>query len=590
MRTSPRVPGLLLCLVAAACDPVTSSNPDADAAVLDARVADAREVDAGDAGPTAPSLRVFHTARHGDNGANLLGLYATDVETGVVVPAVEVSDPVVTPAVQNLRMAVSASGQLAMFTAQDANDGKYVLHVARLGAGGPGPTQRLSKDHGPNPDGSAGGLFTSILAPDGTSAIYGWGKSLFFGFDEQQYYFVDLTGPTPASPVPLGTGGGARVGTLSPDGSKFAFSEKGAVFVVYLDGAQASAAVKIGAPAPRDGATVAAISFSSSSQRLAYTVDSTTAESFEVFISDVSGATPGQAVKASGPLVAGGSVLASTAFQIAAARFSPDGKKLAYLADASKDEVYELFMVDVSGAIPSVARKVNDVLVEGGSVVQSMPVFSDDGRKIVYAADQRVDGVTELFVTDVSLPTPGTPQRVNGALVPGGNVSFFVIAPGSKGVAYTADQRTDEVLELFYVDLSGASPSQPRLVSGDMVGEGDVREISVANVGLIPAVFSPDGKKLVYAADQLVDGRIEVFFASIAGGTPAPATRVQASENPVSDVSDVAFSADGKSLVYASNSLTVDSDVWWVDVSGAAPAPALKLNSRPGASFFLLAR
>jgi hypothetical protein len=45
--------------------------------------------------------------------------------------------------------------------------------------------------------------------------------------------------------------------------------------------------------------------------------------------------------------------------------------------------------------------------------------------------------------------------KLNGDLVSEGDVEEFVISPDSKYVVYTADQETDEVIELFvsYTDI-----------------------------------------------------------------------------------------------------------------------------------------
>jgi hypothetical protein len=61
---------------------------------------------------------------------------------------------------------------------------------------------------------------------------------------------------------------------------------------------------------------------------------------------------------------------------------------------------------------------------------------------VLYLADQTTDTVNELF----SVPSAGgTPVKLNGTLVPGGDVLSHQCSPNSSRVLYVADQKTDGV-------------------------------------------------------------------------------------------------------------------------------------------------
>ena len=74
-------------------------------------------------------------------------------------------------------------------------------------------------------------------------------------------------------------------------------------------------------------------------------------------------------------------------------------------------------------------------------------------------------------IAGVSLPTGGGNAKVNGPLVVNGNVSWVVWSPDSSRIAYTADQDTDGVDELYVGVPDGSVP--PVKVSQTPMG-GDV--------------------------------------------------------------------------------------------------------------------
>jgi len=84
----------------------------------------------------------------------------------------------------------------------------------------------------------------------------------------------------------------------------------------------------------------------------------------------------------------------------------------------------------------------------------------------------------------------------------------FQWSPDGQWVAYRADQRVDEMIELF---ASRPDGSFNKRVSGPLVVGGDVRRIN----DIEPHYdWSADGKRLVYLADQVVDERFELFVAA----------------------------------------------------------------------------
>lgn len=182
--------------------------------------------------------------------------------------------------------------------------------------------------------------------------------------------------------------------------------------------------------------------------------------------------------------------------EVSDVEISPDGQTVVYIADQEVDEKFELYSVPLDGSSPPV--KLNGPLVSGGSIFFDFKI-SPDSSRVVFRADYQTNDVVELG----SAPIDGSaaPVKLNGPLVSGGDViGLFQISPDSSRVAYTADQETDEMDELFGVPLDGSG--SPVRLNGPLVGGGDV-------IG-IPQ-FSPDSSRVIYIADQDTDEVFELF-------------------------------------------------------------------------------
>jgi hypothetical protein len=96
-----------------------------------------------------------------------------------------------------------------------------------------------------------------------------------------------------------------------------------------------------------------------------------------------------------------------------------------------------------SSVLLSAPVKLNGTLVPGGNVDASFR-FSPDSSRILYAADQNVG-------------TGGVPQKLNGSLVLAGDVveDSARVSPDSSHVLYIADQITDNKFELYNVPITG---------------------------------------------------------------------------------------------------------------------------------------
>ena len=109
----------------------------------------------------------------------------------------------------------------------------------------------------------------------------------------------------------------------------------------------------------------------------------------------------------------------------------------------TRTKSYELFSVPTAGGI---AAKLNGELVNGGDVLDDA-VFSPDGGRVLYRADQDVDDVVELFSVAQCRRRFDSAKRRLGHWRQRGNVRRSV--PTARHVAYLADQDVDDVFELY---------------------------------------------------------------------------------------------------------------------------------------------
>jgi hypothetical protein len=185
----------------------------------------------------------------------------------------------------------------------------------------------------------------------------------------------------------------------------------------------------------------------------------------------------------------------------------PDGRVL-LVAQHETQDVFELYL---SSPRAGTITKLNPPLVAGGNVLPGV-AFSADGTKVLYRADQDVVGQFDLYA--VAIATPGASVKVNGALVAGGEVSrVFALNTNGSRATYVADQDTDDVDELYTVDLSAATPGTPVKLNPDTAG-ADIWDFKM----------SADGARTVYRSDHANPGAPELFVVELA--TPGTSNRI----------------------------------------------------------------
>jgi Tol biopolymer transport system component/fibronectin type 3 domain-containing protein len=202
----------------------------------------------------------------------------------------------------------------------------------------------------------------------------------------------------------------------------------------------------------------------------------------ELFVADEAGTT---VVNLSGSLVPGGQVFRSPA------PFSPDGSKVAFIAEKDTVGTRELYVVPSAGGT---AVKVSAPLGSGGNVLDFR--WSPDGGKVGYSAAQDSTGVLELFVAESN---GSATVKVSGAMAPG-NVGLgqFAWAPDGSRVAYSAYQDSASALEVYTSLPDGTGNVK---VSGTLTPGGTVSDFT----------WTRSGTRLLYQASQDSAGLFELF-------------------------------------------------------------------------------
>ncbi len=140
---------------------------------------------------------------------------------------------------------------------------------------------------------------------------------------------------------------------------------------------------------------------------------------------------------------------------------SPDSSRVVYPVIESAFSARELYSIPIQGGD---AVRLNEEMVDDGSVDYFYIVISPDSKYVVYRADQDTFAVDELYSVPIDGPASAG-VKLNRPLPVGGDVDFknFAVSPDSSRVVYVADQDIDEVDEIYSVPITGPATSGIKL-------------------------------------------------------------------------------------------------------------------------------
>jgi dipeptidyl aminopeptidase/acylaminoacyl peptidase len=259
--------------------------------------------------------------------------------------------------------------------------------------------------------------------------------------------------------------------------------------------------------------------------------------------------------------------------------WSPDGKWIAYQSDYDGDELWDIFMVS-----PKTGKVVN--LTQTSGIAEMNPAWSPDARYLAYEVKPKDSAAVEIDVYDLIMRevkhiTTGTPQDKR-------NVNPIWSKDG-KFIVYTQVQAKGTDSNVFIADVATGTSTlltphhgEERFLANDTSPEGkrvlvtSNAENGYQNIGLLDIAtkkiawvtkekwevrgqeFSPDGKRVSFSAD--VEGDEDIYLRDLATGKSTLLPIPKGVNEPSGGHS--AFSADGTRLLYVHNGPTAPADLW----------------------------
>jgi eukaryotic-like serine/threonine-protein kinase len=182
----------------------------------------------------------------------------------------------------------------------------------------------------------------------------------------------------------------------------------------------------------------------------------------------------------------------------------------------------------------------------GGERIENSPVFSPDGRSLVFVSDRWM-GRYDLWLQPLDDNGPvGEARRLTDQA---GSASQPAVSPDGRWVAY--HRAFEGQRHIWIVPTSGAAPAQ--FTSGTAMD--------------VEPDWSPDGKNLVFVSDR--DGSPQVWTAPVSEGKPAGSPRRVTSGPAV--LGSPAWAPDGSAIVFVGGA----GDVWISTQDGRASARPL---------------
>lgn len=245
---------------------------------------------------------------------------------------------------------------------------------------------------------------------------------------------------------------------------------------------------------------------------------------------------------------------------------SEDGRKLAYIGDYATSGVQELFVVDLSGTVPTAPVRVHPP----AAAFQDVRSFawSPDGRFLAFFG--RLNGPSQVWVVDVSQPAmPGVARVVSS---PSGlanpSVTDLRWSPDSRYLAYRGNLEVSGRADIYLT------------TPGSTTGHQRISTFTAQNASSLSMFWSPSSQGIAYVADQDVDGRFDLYWVPTpAGGPGAPVRLSNLSANADVQSARVAYSFDGAYLAFTAGGGGSNTELFAVTLSGPAPSPQQRLHA-----------
>ncbi len=221
--------------------------------------------------------------------------------------------------------------------------------------------------------------------------------------------------------------------------------------------------------------------------------------------------------------------------------FSPDGKLLAFRADAAINQQHLIHVVPTDGS-----NKTPKVVTPSPSATQepsASTAWSDNTHLAVVGDLGMVDGVVNLYVTDTAAMAPALTPVIDVALLNGSSKQVKTgVQFGADGKLYFRSSHNNGVAMLYKADANGMNPT---IVGAQAMLMG----AEITNFQL-----SPDGLSVAFGANEKTNGNIQIYGAKLVDMTATKLTAftmipaVGKLYGPSTSLNSMAWSPDGKLL------------------------------------------
>ena len=185
---------------------------------------------------------------------------------------------------------------------------------------------------------------------------------------------------------------------------------------------------------------------------------------------------------------------------------SPDGSRVIFEATLDEERAINLYSVPMDGGV---VIRLNDPLQPNERI--GAFAISPDSRRVVFEQGKGRDGDDAAVIYSAPI-AGGDPVRLSEP----GDVYQMVISPDSAYVFYDNCRLLDGDCAVRRAPMQGGTPIQ---INGPLVAGGIVAGFLVA----------PDGRRVVYLADQEINNKYELFVTI---DTIAPRAYVPVVVNP----------------------------------------------------------
>lgn len=364
-----------------------------------------------------------------------------------------------------------------------------------------------------------------------------------------------------------------------------------------------------------------AFAFTPDGSKVAYAADAATVGTFDLHVANADGT--GDVVRVQMP----------NARKVTELAISPDGASIAYLADAETAGQADVYVVALAGATAPILMSPNGTRANGNLDAQAIS-WSRDSKHVAMSGDFTVDTKNELYVVDVTAGTPMPVAALAEADIPapvastigvstglapiwtsGGKVCVkanlaaaapavfrlycanangtgfatpanfpalpaqlgsYGISPDGATLAFSADSATAIGAYEIYKMPADDSAAPSRVTSGTITAPAAGKFTGPDFT--IPLRFGPDGTKIAFAGDLLVENRFELYVVPVNGATPEKRVAIVGADGDATrSVGAFVWSPDGTALaVVADHRGNNVSELFRIlDVTTADQAPVL---------------